>query len=91
MQNKFQKILLVHKFNHLKTEIDKYIIKRVLTLRKQQKLSQSSLSFMINVSKSFIANVENPNSRAKYNIQHINELCKALNCTFSDLFPPQPL
>lgn len=60
-------------------------------MRKQQKLSQAGLAFCIGVSKSFIANVENPKSRGRYNISHLKEIAKALNCKFSEFFPDQPL
>jgi transcriptional regulator with XRE-family HTH domain len=75
----------------VKTSIDHYVINRILILRKQQKLSQAGLAYCIGVSKSFIANVENPKSRARYNIFHLNEIAKALNCSFLDFFPQQPI
>lgn len=92
MRNNYQKFLLVHYLaSKMKTSIDLYVINKILILRKQQKLSQSGLAYCIGVSKSFIANVENPKSRARYNISHLNEIAKALNCSFSDFFPPQPI
>jgi transcriptional regulator with XRE-family HTH domain len=75
----------------VKTAIDIYVINKILILRKKEKLSQAGLAFCIGVSKSFIANVENPKSRAKYNISHLNEVAKALNCHISDFFPSEPL
>jgi transcriptional regulator with XRE-family HTH domain len=75
----------------MKTPIDLYVINRILILRKQQKVSQAALAYSIGVSKSFIANVENPKTRARYNLTHLNKIAKELNCTFSNFFPPQPL
>jgi len=75
----------------VKTPIELYVINRILVLRKQQNLSQAGLAYCIGVSKSFIANVENPKNRAKYNISHLNEIAKALNCSFKEFFPEQPL
>lgn len=75
----------------MKTEIDQYVIDRVLKMRKEQKLSQSDLAFCIHVSKGFISAVENPKSRAKYNVTHLNEIAKALNCSFADFFPKEPI
>jgi transcriptional regulator with XRE-family HTH domain len=75
----------------LKAPIDLYVINKVLVLRKQQKLSQAGLAYCIGVSKSFIANVENPKTRAKYNVTHLNEIAKALNCPVGIFFPEQPL
>ena len=75
----------------MKTPIDLYVINRILVLRKEQKLSQAGLAYCIGVSKSFIANVENPKTRARYNLGHLNEIAKALNCKFQDFFPEQPV
>lgn len=75
----------------MKTEIDQYIIDKVLKIRKEQHLSQNDLASFIDVSKSFISAVENPRSRAKYNVYHLNEIVKALNCNFTDIFPPEPI
>jgi transcriptional regulator with XRE-family HTH domain len=75
----------------MKSEIDLYVINRVLKMRKEQSLSQRDLAFFLQVDKSFVAAVESPNSRAKYNLQHVNEIAKALNCKISDLMPDEPL
>lgn len=75
----------------LKAPIDSYVINAVLKRRKEQKLSQGGLAFCIGVSKSFISNVENPKSRARYNLSHLNEIAKALNCKISDFLPEEPL
>jgi transcriptional regulator with XRE-family HTH domain len=75
----------------MKTEIDQYIIDKVLKLRKDQHLSQNDLASFIDVSKSFISAVENPSCRAKYNVSHLNKIAKVLNCTFSEIFPPEPI
>jgi Predicted transcriptional regulators len=75
----------------MKTEIDQYIADKVMKLRKEQHLSQSDLAFFIHVSKSFITHVEAPHHRAKYNVSHLNEIAKALNCSFADFFPKEPL
>lgn len=76
---------------HLKTEIELYVIGRVKEKRTILKLSQARLAILIDVSVGFIGHVENPNHRAKYNLNHINRLVKALNCDFKDLFPEKPL
>ena len=75
----------------MKSDIDQYVISKILKMRKDQSLSQRDLAYFIQVDKSFIAAVESPNSRAKYNLKHLNEIAKALNCKFSDFFPLEPL
>ncbi len=46
---------------------------------------------MIDLSKSFIRDVENPNRIAKYNLNHINDIAKALKCSPRDFLPEKPL
>jgi transcriptional regulator with XRE-family HTH domain len=75
----------------VKTPIDLFVINKIMILRKKQKLSQAGLAFCIGVSKSFIANVENPKERARNNLNHINEIAKALNCSIVEFFPEQPI
>lgn len=73
------------------TPIEQYIIDRVKALRTERGISQTELAYSIGVTKGFVAAVENPNQRAKYNINHLNELAKVFNCQFSDFFPSTPL
>jgi transcriptional regulator with XRE-family HTH domain len=75
----------------MKSDIDQYVISKILKMRKEQSLSQRDLAYFIQVDKSFVAAVESPNSRAKYNLKHLNEIAKALNCKFSDFFPSEPM
>ena len=51
--------------------IEQYVIDKVLNLRLQKKLSQKELGDILNVSSSFIGNVESLNNPAKYNLKHI--------------------
>lgn len=76
---------------HQKTEIELYVIGRVKEIRTKKKLSQAKLAILIDVSVGFIGHVENPKHRAKYNLNHINRLVKALDCDFKDLFPEKHL
>ena len=71
--------------------IEQYVIDAVRERRTKLGISQERLAFELNVSKGFIANVENINYRAKYNIRHLNELSKLLNCSPRDFLPPEPL
>lgn len=54
-------------------------------------ISQVALADSINVSKGFIGNVEVPVNDYKYNINHLNEIAKVLNCSIKDFFPETPL
>ncbi|WP_090698229.1 helix-turn-helix domain-containing protein [Daejeonella rubra] len=73
-----------------KTEIELFIINRVKEMRIQSGLSQSQLAIKMDISIGFVGNVESPNHRAKYNVNHLNKLAKVFNCNFSDFFPEKP-
>jgi transcriptional regulator with XRE-family HTH domain len=73
------------------SELDRYIIERVKTLRKERKLSQTKLSIMMGLASGFIAKVETPSIPSKYNIKHLNLLAKAMKCNLWDIVPEKPL
>lgn len=73
------------------TAIEEYVIKRVKEMRIERNISQAELADLMNISHSFVGDVESTNRRAKYNLNHINTLAKIFNCNFSDFFPPTPL
>ncbi len=70
-----------------KTDLDLFVIEQVRKRRNELKISQAVLAIKLNVSDAFIGAVENPNQRAKYNISHLNEIAKALNCSPKDFLP----
>lgn len=72
------------------TRLEEYIIHRVRLMRLNLNISQQELADYINVSQSFIRDCENPKRRAKYNVNHLNELAKVFKCSFSDFFPDHP-
>lgn len=49
------------------------------------------LAYGINVSKSFIGQVESPKYDVKYNPHHLNEIARFLNCSPRDFLPEKPL
>lgn len=71
-------------------KLEDYIIQKVKQMRIDNNLSQQELADYINVSQSFIRDCEHPKRRAKYNINHLNELAKVFKCSFSDFFPDRP-
>ncbi len=75
----------------MKTAIETFVIEKVKELRIREGLSQAALADCLNLSKGFIGDVENPKSRAKYNLNHLNEIAKILNCSIGDFLPEQPL
>lgn len=73
------------------TNIEKYIIDKIKTMRKEHGLSQLELSQKLEMSDSFISHVEAPSKRAKYNINHLNDIAKILECSPKDFWPDKPL
>jgi len=71
----------------LHTKIEQYIINQVKTKRIEKGISQKELAYLLDVSIGFIGNVENPKYRAKYNINHLNELAKIFECSPKDFLP----
>lgn len=74
-----------------KSEIDLYVINKVKEYRLKADISQAKLASELDKSLSFIGAIESPRYRAKYNIQHLNELAKLFNCSIKDFFPDTPL
>lgn len=75
----------------VKTEIELFIINKVREKRIEANISQAQLALQLDLSVGFIGHIESPNKRAKYNVNHINTLCKIFNCSFQEFFPEKPL
>ena len=54
-------------------------------------MSQRYLADCLNVSQSFIRNIENENDDTAYNIDHLNEIGKIFDCSIRDFFPEKYL
>jgi DNA-binding XRE family transcriptional regulator len=59
-------------------------------MRNKADISQAELALKLGLSVGFIGHIENPNQRAKYNLNHINDLAVIFKCQFSDFFPSEP-
>lgn len=75
----------------MKSEIDLFVIKEIRRRRKELGYSQRYLADCLNLSRSFIGNIENPKRASKYKIEHLNEIAKILKCSIKDFFPDNPL
>ncbi|MEZ5017675.1 MAG: helix-turn-helix transcriptional regulator [Flavipsychrobacter sp.] len=74
------------------TKVDKYVIQKVLELRKEKGISQSQLAFEIGYSsKSYIQKIESGKYDKKYNVAQLNEIAKALGCSPKDFLPQEPM
>lgn len=70
------------------TSFEQYTIDFVRKLRVTTKTSQDELATILNVSKSFIGNIENRKANAKYNLKHINMLAEHFDISPRELIPP---
>ena len=71
--------------------IEQYVIDTVKRMRTEKGISQRELAYMMDVSIGFIGDVENPKYRAKYNLNHINELAKIFDCSPRDFLPDKAI
>jgi transcriptional regulator with XRE-family HTH domain len=70
-----------------KSEIEQYVVQKVKDLRLENGISQAKLAHLIDISVGFVGNVENPRHIAKWNINHLNSISKALDIPFREFFP----
>jgi len=75
----------------LATKIERYIIEKVKEMRHANKISQVTLSQRIGMSSSFVSHVESVKRRAKYNVNHLNEIAKIFNCSPKHFWPEKPI
>lgn len=75
----------------MKTNIDIYVIEQVKRKRTENGISQACLAENLEMSRGFIGDVENPRQNAKYNLRHLNEIAKILQCSPRDFLPEDPL
>ena len=71
--------------------IEQYVIDFVRKFRIDKELSQEDIGNIIEVSRSYIGDIENPNSRAKYNLTHINALADYFNISPQFFLPEKAL
>lgn len=74
----------------LHSRIEQYVIDKVKEKRIEKGYSQKELAYMLDVSVGFIGDVENPKYRAKYNLNHINELARIFECSPKEFLPDEP-
>ena len=75
----------------MKSAFDQYVSAAVRKERMAQDVSQATLAYGIGVSDGFISQVESPRHRAKYNLNHLNEIARFLGCSPRDFLPEKPL
>ncbi|WP_036603390.1 helix-turn-helix domain-containing protein [Olivibacter sitiensis] len=73
-----------------KSDIELYVINKVREMRTARNVSQAELALKLGLSVGFIGHIESPKHRAKYNLNHINELAKVFGCSVKDFLPDIP-
>lgn len=75
----------------LLSPIEQHVIRVVKEKRLAKGWSQKELAYRMDLSLGFVGDIENPKYRAKYNLNHINELAKVFECSPRDFLPDKPL
>jgi len=75
----------------LLSSIEQHVVNVVRAKRIEKGWSQKELAYQLDVSIGFIGDIENPKYRAKFNLNHINELAKIFECSPKDFLPDDAL
>ncbi|MFL9481769.1 helix-turn-helix domain-containing protein [Chitinophagaceae bacterium LWZ2-11] len=75
----------------LLTPLEQYVVDIVRNKRNEKGWSQKELAYRLEFSIGFIGDIENPKYRAKYKLEHLNELAKVFECSPKDFLPENPL
>lgn len=73
------------------TKIELHIIQRVREMREQKGMTQMELSLRLGKGVGFIGDIEAPSKKAKYNINHLNEIAKVFECSPKDFWPDKAM
>ena len=69
------------------TPVDQFVIDYIKKLRLEKDLTQQDIADIIGISRGFVSDIESENSRAKYNIRHINALADYFGISPKDFLP----
>ena len=75
----------------MKSDIDLFVINKIKEKRLEKNLSQADRAFELGLSVGFIGKVESPRYAAHYNIKHLNQLARVLECSPQDFLPKKHL
>lgn len=67
--------------------IEIYVIDFIRNLRATKGLSQEGIGNILGLSRSYIRDIENPNSRAKYTLSHIEQLAEHFRISPREFLP----
>lgn len=78
----------------MRTDIDQYVIDKIREIRLAKKISQADIAYGLGFeSTGYIGKIESskPENNEVYNVSHLNEIAKILNCSPKDFWPESPL
>jgi transcriptional regulator with XRE-family HTH domain len=75
----------------MKSKIDQFVINKVRELRIEKNVSQADLANELGMSVGFIGKVESLKYPSHYNLKHLNQLAKILECSPQDFLPKRAL
>jgi transcriptional regulator with XRE-family HTH domain len=75
----------------MKSKIDQYVINKIRDLRIEKNISQADLANELGMSVGFIGKVESMKYSSHYNLKHLNQLAKILECSPQVFLPPKAL
>lgn len=73
------------------SHIENFIISRVKEEREKRDITQERLSNDLGKGSSYIAHIEAPSKKNKYNIHILNEIAKIFKCSPKDFWPEEAL
>lgn len=74
-----------------RTKVEQYVIDKVREKRIKNKISQSELAHLLNVSIGFIGKIESRKYPTKYNLNHINQIADIFKCSPQIFLPKKPI
>lgn len=75
----------------MKSKIDQYVINKIRDLRIEKNISQADLANELGMSVGFIGKVESSKYPSHYNLKHLNQLARILECSPQDFLPKKAL
>ncbi|OJV98526.1 MAG: hypothetical protein BGO52_11650 [Sphingobacteriales bacterium 44-61] len=78
----------------MRSAIEQYIIDKVREIRLEKNISQADLAYGLGFeSTGYVGQIESskPENTEVYNIDHLNEIAKILNCSPKSFWPELPL
>ena len=73
------------------TPFEQSVIDFVVKLRNRKNLTQQDIATILHVERTFITSVESKNSRAKYNLNHLNMIADHFGMSPKDFLPEKPI